>query len=579
MQSTTNKRKDFVGGAQAARTAAQKKKSRRILTPLERQHLDQAMLPTRGMSAMERFCAALLRSSAVDFARAADINDDTLWATICRRVGLTPPTTRLPTRISRATHYFAPRAALVLEEARHALSEALAKRHASPQKSSHNNPLAMTLHIHQTEINHGTGHTRVTLRKLEGPTFTRDQLYHLRAGTVFACQVGNASSSKTNNHIHLAAILSANRDQVATKRQFTVMFFRPITVSGSTTLTLEPLESLVSQQRAFEAVTNYGSIAFLSQLLGNKGATHTRFDDDKSKDAADMSTSEIADFFKRYDAEQEAKAHNKKPAASKSNNSSSSQPASTTKISSIFTLRPLNPTQERAARTWMQSKPNTLTLVQGPPGCGKTSLLHTVIARYVAEFGDTKRLLVCAPTNKAVVVLAARFLASLDESRATFLPIMVGDADKLLGDELAAGNGVSTLDASTTATAQLPGILCYTWLPTIIEQYQKMLPHFRSTVSNVSKVYHQARCLEKRLLNGLYGMSEKDLFDLAGRVSHSLNRLEATSSPVMVSDVRSRIVQVVEKLQTLLKTTPQDAIWRLLLANANVIFCTCASAG
>jgi AAA domain len=44
---------------------------------------------------------------------------------------------------------------------------------------------------------------------------------------------------------------------------------------------------------------------------------------------------------------------------------------------------------------------------------GKTTLLVSVICRYLLENQGKKRLMVCAPTNKAIAVLASRFMATV----------------------------------------------------------------------------------------------------------------------------------------------------------------------
>ena len=77
-------------------------------------------------------------------------------------------------------------------------------------------------------------------------------------------------------------------------------------------------------------------------------------------------------------------------------------------VALIDNLPKLNPTQERAAKNFLESK-DSLHLVQGPPGTGKSTFLVNVICRRLAK-DKNARILVTAPTNRAVTVLAQRFL-------------------------------------------------------------------------------------------------------------------------------------------------------------------------
>jgi len=52
---------------------------------------------------------------------------------------------------------------------------------------------------------------------------------------------------------------------------------------------------------------------------------------------------------------------------------------------------------------------NELCLLQGPPGTGKTAALVALLA-LLGELGREQRTLVCAPSNRAVHEILARFL-------------------------------------------------------------------------------------------------------------------------------------------------------------------------
>eukprot|EP00977_Amphora_coffeiformis_P004642 scaffold1000_cov166-Amphora_coffeaeformis.AAC.32 len=503
---------------------------------MERQRLDE-LLPLR-MNPMERFCAALLRSPAAEYVAAENSKSAqslALWNTICGRVGLTPPEIPLVPCFDQAEPHFSLRAALVLEEARHALAQPLASKWKKGSRGS--NTPNMVLTAHYMETNQSNGHTKVVFRK-DAP-FSREELFHLRSGTVLECLIRDGP--RTLQDVHLGVIFSSNREQIENKREFNATFFRQMPADlKQAEMVVRPLETLVTQLRSFEAMTMAPHrISFLHNLLGNKAATHTRFADDGK-----VCSKSITDFFQTVPKEE--------PVVDME--------------SSIFRLPKLNPTQNKAATKFLESKPNTITLVQGPPGTGKTTLLVSLIARYLMEHGDTKRILVCAPTNKAISVLATRFMECFDESKANFTPIMVGDADKLLGDE------------KSNTSNKLRSILCYSWLQTLMEEYRMIRNYFAPASRRREKykpdfLYHWALRLEKRIQNGLFGLAQ-DFFEQAGKVSNGLNVIQSGSG----YDIFPVVSQMLKKLEELQKTQ-QDSVWRLLIANANIIFCTLASSG
>ena len=59
----------------------------------------------------------------------------------------------------------------------------------------------------------------------------------------------------------------------------------------------------------------------------------------------------------------------------------------------------LNPSQEKAIRNALMYH---LSLVIGPPGSGKTLLLVNLVYNILFHKGSTEKILICAPTNKAI---------------------------------------------------------------------------------------------------------------------------------------------------------------------------------
>jgi len=174
-------------------------------------------------------------------------------------------------------------------------------------------------------------------------------------------------------------------------------------------------------------------------------------------------------------------------------------------------------------------------------------------------------LLVSAPTNKAVSVLATRFLQAVRDD--TNLPgcnaIVVGDADKLLGE-----------DSHNNNNNPLRRIFLYTWLSTVKSDYTRIRAYFqpgyhgRDNLAALSKLAVQ---LEHRLTNSLPYLS-KNILNWTRQISQSL-------ASVTKGGPGHGIVETTSKLLHELHEMPNEAVWEALLKSANVIFCTLASAG
>ncbi len=91
-------------------------------------------------------------------------------------------------------------------------------------------------------------------------------------------------------------------------------------------------------------------------------------------------------------------------------------------------IQHLNESQQRAIQSVVAAPQNSVTIIQGPPGTGKTT---TIIGLLRALCSKHERALVCAPSNKAIQVLAERFLKDYPE-----LPIILAGIESKLSDEL-----------------------------------------------------------------------------------------------------------------------------------------------
>ena len=355
----------FIGGAAMARRRAVNK-GNRILLPGEKARSEQP-LPAQ-LSPYERFFACLLRSTPTELCTNKKDASHGVWTTICNRVRLKPPQHPvLPSYAYRDCHkHFAFRAALVLEEARHSVADGIAamnrrqkRRHATkhdngggkrPPRTNRGDTIEnferLDVTLKRVEIRKKTDHAVLTFSKPTGP-FGANELACLRSGTVIACV--RSGQSFTTKNIRLGAVLPFNREDVLLSRSFPIMFFEPVNVPTESSFQLQPITSLLSEYRKYEACTNatVKSVPFLQDLLGGHGPTHTRFGDEDEGACGGNAIDLCSDDD-----------------SSKSiSNSSTGFRSSQDQKSSRLPF--LNDVQERAASTFLGSRSNSITLIQG----------------------------------------------------------------------------------------------------------------------------------------------------------------------------------------------------------------------
>jgi hypothetical protein len=355
------KKKTSLSGAEKARLLeARKKKSKSrgtsIMRPDEKDRLDSQVLPKK-MNPFDRFFAALLRSSPQEFleAQTVDSKADALWEVICKRVGLEALTAPIPAYVPDAQRHFDLRAALVLEEARHAISQPLAQKWK--QRKDPAGTMTLTAHYHEQQQyqsqsqSSSLGHAKIVFHKQH--PFTKDELFNIRPGTVFECLPRDGQRSIHN--VILGVVGSSQREKVEKSRSFTLFIFRDIPSKiEDTDWILAPINTLITELRQYEAMTcQLSSVGFLQNLLGNKGPpsrnNHMRFDDDDETPPAAATNGVMEDYF---------------PPPVQIQVPADNAPAP------MFHIPRLNPSQSKAASAFLKSKPNSLTIIQGPPGTG-----------------------------------------------------------------------------------------------------------------------------------------------------------------------------------------------------------------
>ena len=329
----------------------------------------------------ERFFAGLLRSPPSEFVTTTNESYSSAsyshsksskhcWKTICQRLQLPfPPLTtetnqtNIPSYVACPKLHFGIRAALVMEEARFALANGLSRtlrkiNNKNSSSSSNNNNddddvFCVDLVGCQTRDKSKASSSVLTFSNTNGKKrpFTPDQIQTLRKGTVMACIPAGGATTVSLNTIRLGVVLSTNRDETIRSQTFSIMVFQSLTHKnfrnqslGKTSSSssqqwpkqhpnetrvcwrLIPIASLLTEQRQFEACTSPSVISapFLYSLLGGTRTTAPP-------------------------APEESKVMDNQD----------------TPLSKLFHLPQLNTTQEKAAMSFLNSKPNTITLVQG----------------------------------------------------------------------------------------------------------------------------------------------------------------------------------------------------------------------
>ena len=630
----------FIGGATARRLSAtkapplnSKKKSRpagtRILNPIEREAQQETL---KHLSPYERFYASLLRSEATDYVSAK--NTRVLLQTVCQRCMLTCPTTKVPESHTTQRGFFAARASLVLEESRFNVAEGIRNVHnrlqrmlnsdsrdankhnsrhhhhhhhnnkngnkrkrASPfdASDSSNGNANVTdgseisgLIVTSSVFKEKTGHSLISFSKpdvatagkktkksngaaeLTGTTnppngggFTYDEMQTLRQGTVVALY--DTALHPSIRNVLLALVLPQSREDIVELTSFKVMVFRKayvkISSRSSSTLALSsksssswtvlPVTCLLTSQREFESCSMlaYGKkLPFVSSLLGGmKASLHLRFRTDSN---GDMHTVQ----------------NNKKGKNNVNNGEYLEESKMTLKEArKIYVFPNLNKSQEEAARTFLNSNDGSLTLCQGPPGTGKTTVITATICRYLLmhrHYQSKRRLMVTAPTNKAVMILCSSFLSTIQTETPPSI-VLLGEEDKLFEDQ------------KYSSSRGVRSVFLYSWLDTVESDLKQVAKTVRTARGNGNKVALQiARSVLHRVNQSL--KSEKTIIE---SLNELVKILEGTNSSSTMT--AKEVVDLVQMLHLQLREKKEKSELTMIeiVQNADIVFCTCATAG
>jgi hypothetical protein len=227
-----------------------------------------------------------------------------------------------------------------------------------------------------------------------------------------------------------------------------------------------------------------------------------------------------------------------------------------------FTER-LNASQQHAVQRFVAT-PEGAVLLQGPPGTGKTTTIVQMLAALVSK---GQRVLVCAPSNKAVQILAERFveeyqapviLAGIeskvsDTLRPVFLQTWLSDCYSLLSD-------VAIKSAATKNE----------------KQFLKALDEALTDVDmaeNRINIYFSE-------INAKYFPQLKECLMALREKTESFDFSQKNALTLFKEQISARLAQLTRRKDRILGALPSgDAIEVALLNRSKVIFSTLSVAG
>ena len=211
---------------------------------------------------------------------------------------------------------------------------------------------------------------------------------------------------------------------------------------------------------------------------------------------------------------------------------------------SVIGIDNTNPCQTHAVVSFCGMPDGQIMMMEGPPGTGKTTTVNSILTNMVSR---DIRTLVCAPSNKAVQVLAERFLAN----NPTVAVMLVGVQSKI--------------------PASLKDISYYDFIPSI----RRQLSSIEKAVENMNL---DPKKMDERVCVTLSAKAE-DIYKWirAKLAKYSLLQPQMDSllctSPLDFS--ANSLLAHTDNILFLIKLISENG----LLNNSKVIFCTLSSSG
>ena len=293
-------------------------------------------------------------------------------------------------------------------------------------------------------------------------------------------------------------------------------------------LKMLPLVSLLVHQRMVCASVLRTKVAFAHQLIGHKRATHIVFAD-SDEEVEEKNAVEEWSEETRSDA------------------SASDE---------------LNASQRRAMDKFMHSSHvEKLQMVQGPPGCGKTHFVVALLRRLVDE---NQRVMMCAPSNKALCVALELYLKNSKSIHADNV-VLVGDQEAL----------------SQSQTKGQINVLSYH----VLNRYRHVVGRLKDAMKKLEQGAASDAvdellvdfCDEARFLRERLEDIAPDF--ITGEIADALRSLEKQTSVSAALERGTQVMSVISEDSIIEQGDRLEEFRREVLSRARIIFCTLASSG
>lgn len=560
---------NFIGYSQLARKEARKRTRHfepNAFVPKDnsKSHIEKKRIPKR-WKIFEQFFASILMSSR-KLIENSHCNTEArlcLLSEICQRLALPLPS-KLTSYCKTKKEFYSSRGSLVMEESRAILADALVKC----KKSKKNLP-SLRLRLTSSEMKEkqpilvlgfqkmsfnlnscNQGKRHIDTSNENSDEFTKSESYDMKPGGCFLIFPQSYPEKNSDEWPVIASF------QSSTETELTLLVFRHEIFQQICDLVeddicdniwfAQPLTTLTSQIRQFEVlVIRQPQVNFMSKLLGHEiRGTHIKF-------TSDSENEEVIRDEDKYSHKIEDHDTNK---------------MFDMKTLQEFSLPVLNPSQYKGIKDFcFNSELSALSLVQGPPGTGKTTFLVSLIFHCIFSIqNEDKRILVTAPTNKAVLVLINRFF-DIWNNDSRINVVLIGVEDKLIvssEEEIGAG------DYDVTNDSRLKGIFVYKWLDEMIENFteiQNSLDRKEHNTCLVSKLNFLIQKVEYSIPSCAMG---------SGFIK-CVGSMKTTDEQPHQKDMCNSLKSLIVCLRNIDATQCMEE----LLSTANVIFCTLSTCG
>lgn len=307
-----------------------------------------------------------------------------------------------------------------------------------------------------------------------------------------------------------------------------------------------PLGNVLTQKRIVAVAVSRPKISFEAQVLGTKNATYTRFSD--SDDDCDGDIKSSTTLVERSQ---------RKSAAAKEEVNDG-----------------LNESQRFALERFMNDRGpgSRLKMVQGPPGTGKTHFCAKLLHELTFETRNQRqRLLVCAPTNKAVIVCLETFLRNIPRTE---------DRDKI-GKSIALYGVEDALESAAKDVNIIDEYYVYRRLDSLCAKLKNLSSDGTARKNGGKRSKADVMADLKNTREEMKRIA-KFLLEMGSYVSELLLNPCDRKNVSQNMEVESTVKDFIERIEGKTKADNlrnRDVLAKAVLSNARLCFCTLGSCG